>query len=184
MSKNISRLLSTVLRHKPNILGLTLDKNGWVKIGRLLDQLEVHGHEIDYEGLLEIVETNNKKRFEIKKDDFGDNGFDDLIRASQGHSIKVDLELKNERPPAILYHGTVPRFLDSIKESGLMKQSRHAVHLSEDLETAKTVGKRRGNEIVLTVNSGLMHFDGYKFQKSTNGVWLTNSVPSKYINFK
>jgi len=184
MSKDVSRLLSAVLRHKPEILKLELDKNGWVTIGRLLDQLEVHGHECDYEELMEIVKTNGKKRFEIKKADFGDNAYDDSIRACQGHSVKVDLKLKNERPPAILFHGTVEKYLDNIKSSGLKKMNRHAVHLSEDTTTATNVGSRRGKAIILKVSAGTMHFDGYKFQKSENGVWLTESVPAKYIKFE
>jgi putative RNA 2'-phosphotransferase len=181
MSKDVSRLLSEVLRHKPNKIGIELDKNGYVKIGRLLDQLEVHDYDCDYEELLEIVKTNNKKRFEIKKADFGDNGYDDSIRASQGHSVKVDLKLKNQRPPSILYHGTVNKFLKNIQSKGLKKMNRHAVHLSEDIETASNVGSRRGEAIILRVFAGAMHVDGYKFQKSENGVWLTEEVPTRYF---
>lgn len=178
--KDVSRLLSAALRHKPNILGLELDKNGWVTIGRLLDQLEVYGHECDYEELLKIVETNGKKRFEIKKTD-GNNGYDDLIRACQGHSVKVDLQLKREKPPSFLYHGSVRDSIDKIMVTGMKKMSRHAIHLSVDTETAIQVGSRRGKPILLKISAGVMHMDGFKFYQSTNGVWLTEDVPAKYI---
>ena len=176
MGKSISRVLSHALRHKPENLGLTLDKGGWVNIHDLLEGLENSGHDVDIVDLLEIVETNDKKRFEI--DDDGDK-----IRASQGHSVKVDLGLKNERPPMKLYHGTVGKFIEFIKEDGLLKMNRHAVHLSEDLTTANKVGSRRGEAIILTVNSGAMHADNIKFTKSKNGVWLTDIVDPKYIKF-
>jgi len=179
--KNVSRLLSEVLRHKPEKLGLTLNKNGYVTVGKLLDQLEVHGYDTDYEELMEIVETNNKKRFEIKKADFGDNGYDDLIRAAQGHSVKVDLELKREKPPTFLYHGTVRKSVNKIIKSGMSKMNRHAIHLSVDTETAINVGSRRGNPILLKIFAGAMHVDGYKFYQSSNGVWLTDEVPPKYL---
>ena len=179
--KNVSRLLSAALRHKPKILGLELDENGYVTIGRLLDQLEVYGHECDYEELMEIVENNDKKRFEIKKADFGDNGYDDLIRAAQGHSVKVDLQLKRQKPPSILYHGTVNKSIPKIMKSGMKKMSRHAIHLSVDVATATNVGSRRGTPILLQIFAGVMHMDGFKFYKSANGVWLTDDVPPKYI---
>jgi putative RNA 2'-phosphotransferase len=182
--KNNSKLLSLVLRHKPETIGLELDKNGWVTIGRLLDQMEVHDRMMDYEELMDIVENNDKKRFEIKKADFGDNGYDDLIRATQGHSVKVDLGLKAERPPMKLYHGTVDKTIDPIMKDGLKKMNRHAVHLSEDVSTATKVGGRRGKPIILEVNSGHMYTDKIKFFKSNNGVWLTNSVDPKYIKLK
>lgn len=182
--KNNSRFLSLVLRHKPETIGIKLDKNGWVKIGRLLDQLEVHDRQMDIEELMELVDNNDKKRFEIKKADFGDNGYDDSIRAAQGHSVKVDLEMKAKRPPRTLYHGTVAKFLDSIKVDGLKKMNRHAVHLSHDLPTAIKVGSRRGDAIILEVNSGHMYADRIKFYQSKNGVWLTDEVLPKYIKIK
>jgi len=181
--KNNSKFLSLVLRHKPETIGLKLDKNGWVAIGRLLDQMEIHDRMIDYEELMEIVENNDKKRFEIKELD-RDNGYYNLIRASQGHSVKVDLELKAERPPMKLYHGTVDKFIDVIMKDGLKKMNRHAVHLSGDISTATKVGSRRGKAIILEVNSGAMYADRIKFFKSKNGVWLTDSVDPKYIKIK
>jgi len=184
LNKKVSRLLSNVLRHKPENIGIELDKGGWVKVGRLLDQLEVHNHEIDYEDLMEIVETNDKKRFEIKKADFGDNGYDDFIRASQGHSVPVDLGLPDSRPPLQLYHGTVQESIDSILKNGMGKMRRHDVHLSVDIETATNVGARRGKPIILEIQSARMFIDGYKFQISKNGVWLTKEVPGKYIRIK
>lgn len=184
MNKNNSKFLSLVLRHKPETIGIQLDKNGWVSIGRLLDQMEVHGRMIDYEELMDIVNNNDKKRFEIKKADFGDNGYDDLIRAAQGHSVKVDLDLKSERPPFKLYHGTVKKYVDNIMKKGLLKMNRHAVHLSEDIQTAITVGSRRGKVVILEINSGAMYSENIKFYKSKNGVWLTDNVPSKYIKIK
>lgn len=182
--KNNSKFLSLVLRHKPETIGIKLDKNGWVSIGKLLDQLEIHDHQMDYEELMDIVENNDKKRFEVKKAEFGDNGYDDLIRATQGHSVKVDLDLKPKRPPMELYHGTVAKFLDSINKDGLKKMNRHAVHLSHDLPTATKVGSRRGEAIILVINSGAMYADRYKFFQSTNGVWLVDEVPPKYIKIK
>ena len=140
MSKNVSRLLSMVLRHKPEKIGIELDKNGYVTIGRLLDQLEVHDHMIDIEELREIVATNGKKRFEINEDD--GKGYQGLIRACQGHSVKVDLELNNERPPAILYHGTVSVSIPSIFKDGLKKMNRKFIYLLRDKSTAINVGKR------------------------------------------
>lgn len=181
MNKNNSRFLSLVLRHKPETIGIELDKNGWVPIGRLLDQMEIHGRIMDIEELRDIVENNDKKRFEIEKALGGSTGYNDLIRAAQGHSVTVDLQHKAERPPMKLYHGTVDKFLLSIKKEGLTKRSRHAVHLSEDVETATKVGSRRGQPIILEINSGHMYADGIKFYKSTNGVWLTDNVNPKYI---
>lgn len=178
-NKRNSKFLSLILRHKPETIGLKLDKNGWVTIGRLLDQMEVHDNMMDYEELMDIVENNDKKRFEIKGDDT--NGYNNFIRAAQGHSVKVDLQMKATRPPMKLYHGTVDKFLGSIMKEGLTKRNRHAVHLSDNLKTATNVGSRRGDPIILVINSAHMYTDGIKFYKSTNGVWLTDSVDPKYI---
>lgn len=174
--KNISRLLSLVLRHKPEVIGITLDKNGWVSIDELIEKLKLRKDtSVTFEHLQEIIDTNDKQRFAFNSDKT-------MIRASQGHSVKVDLKLSNEKPPINLFHGTVEKSLESIFKTGLTKMKRHAVHLSEDLKTADVVGSRRGKSIILTIKSGLMFFDGYKFQKSENGVWLTDIVPSKYIS--
>lgn len=175
--KNNSKFLSLILRHKPETVKIELDKNGWVKVDELLVKLKQHNTEIPLVELKEIVLFNDKKRFEFNEDET-------KIRAAQGHSVKVDLQLKAERPPMKLYHGTVAKFLDAIKKDGLKKMNRHAVHLSPDLPTATIVGSRRGEAIILVVNSGAMYADKYKFFQSKNGVWLVDEVPPKYIKIK
>jgi putative RNA 2'-phosphotransferase len=173
--KDVSRLLSAALRHKPDILDIKLDKNGWVNVDELLFKLyDVKGHSIYLDDLIEIVETNDKKRFAFNEDKT-------KIRASQGHSVPVDLELKRQKPPSFLYHGTVRKSVNKILKSGMSKMSRHAIHLSVDTETAVNVGSRRGKPILLKIFAGAMHVDGYKFYKSDNGVWLTDEVPAKYL---
>ena len=124
--------------------------------------------------MLECVETNDKQRFS-----FDDTG--DLIRANQGHSVAVDLQLQEHPPPEVLYHGTAERFLASILTEGLKKGKRHHVHLSKDAETARKVGARRGQPIILQVNVGKMHAEGFTFFLSVNGVWLTDSVPAAFL---
>lgn len=172
--KHVSKFLSLVLRHKPENIGIKLDKNGWVPVNELLTQLEVHKRGITFDELKEVIESNDKKRFEFNDDET-------KIRASQGHSVKVDLQLKSERPPNKLYHGTINKNVDTIMVKGLSKMNRHAVHLSDNLETATSVGSRRGEAVILVVDSAHMYTDGFKFFKSKNGVWLTDNVPSKYI---
>ena len=176
-TKNISKVLSLVLRHNPNYIEVTLDKNGWLLVDELIVGLRRKGIEINREILIEIVENNDKNRFA-----FDDSK--DKIRANQGHSIKVDLELKEAKPPEFLYHGTVDRFIKSIKKEGLKKMNRQHVHLSENQEIAATVGSRRGTPIILTVCSGEMHRNNIAFYLSENGVWLTDNVASQYIKFK
>ena len=176
-NNKISRFLSLVLRHDPNKIGIQLDEEGWIDVDRLLNQLKNHGKNVDFDQLCEVVETNDKKRFAFNEDKT-------RIRANQGHSIKVDLQYEALQPPEYLYHGTVAKFMDAIKKNGLLKMSRHHVHLSESLETATKVGARRGHPIILTVNSGEMAKEGYLFYKSDNGVWLTDTVPPEFINFK
>lgn len=174
--KNISKLMSLALRHKPEHLNLKLDENGWVGVEDLIVGMTNKGKEVDRNLLEKIVEENDKQRFAFNEDK-------SKIRANQGHSIKVDVELKETTPPEFLYHGTVEKFLDPIKKGGLQKMSRQHVHLSENLETATKVGERRGIPIILTVNSGLMHKNGSVFYLSENGVWLTDSVNFEYIKF-
>jgi len=175
--KNNSKFLSLVLRHKPETIKIKLDKNGWVEVDELLAKLKQHNKEIPLMELKEIVYFNDKKRFEFNEDET-------KIRAAQGHSVKVDLQLKAQRPPMELYHGTVSKFLDAIKKDGLKKMNRHAVNLSHDLSTATKVGIRRGEAIILVVNSGAMYADKFKFFQSKNGVWLVDEVPPKYIKVK
>jgi putative RNA 2'-phosphotransferase len=170
----ISKYLSKHLRHSLDELGLTLRPGGWVPVDDLLAAAEDHGFPITYDELVECVETNDKKRFS-----FDETG--DLIRANQGHSVEVDLQLEERQPPEILYHGTVERFLPAILAEGLIKGKRHHVHLSKDVETARKVGARRGKPVVLKVDAGRMNLDGHKFYLSVNGVWLTDAVQPKYL---
>ncbi|MCF1509423.1 RNA 2'-phosphotransferase [Streptomyces glomeratus] len=164
----VSKYLSKHLRHQPERIGLTLDEHGWVEIGTLLAAAAAHGFRITRAELDRVVATNDKKRFAIEGT---------RIRASQGHSIDVDLGLPPAAPPAYLYHGTVARHLDAIRAEGLKAMSRHDVHLSPDRETATRVGARRGRPVVLTVDAAAMHRDGHVFHMSANGVWLTKAVP-------
>ncbi len=177
MNRNLvtlSKFLSKHLRHAPEALGLTLLPGGWVAVNELLAASERKGFPIAYDDLLECVETN-EKRFS-----FDDTG--DLIRANQGHSAEVDLQLNEQEPPDVLYHGTVERFLPSILAEGLKKGKRHHVHLSKDTETARKVGARRGQPVILTVAAGKMHAAGFKFFLSVNGVWLTDAVPVVFLS--
>lgn len=170
----VSKFLAKHLRHAPEALGLTLQPGGWVSVDDLLAASQRAGFAISYDELIECVETNDKQRFA-----FDDTG--DLIRANQGHSVEVDLQLEQKKPPEVLYHGTVERFLASIMAEGLKKGKRHLVHLSKDVETAGKVGARRGKPVILQVNSGKMHAEGFKFFLSVNGVWLTDSVPAAFL---
>ena len=170
-NKRWSKRLSYVLRHHPESAGLELDAAGWVSIDALLAGL---GGELDRERLLEIVETNPKKRFAISDDG-------SLIRANQGHSVEVELGYQAIEPPETLYHGTHPGAVDEIRETGLKRMSRHHVHLSADTPTARSVGGRRGVPVILEIAAGAMHRDGHRFYLSDNGVWLTDEVPPQYI---
>ena len=170
----VSKFLSKHLRHTPDALGLTLRPGGWVSVDALLLASERIGFAITYDELIECVETSDKKRFS-----FDDTG--DLIRANQGHSVEVDLQLEEKEPPDVLFHGTVERFLASIMAEGLKKGKRHHVHLSKDTETARRVGARRGNPVILQVDAGKMHGQGFKFFLSVNGVWLTDSVSADFL---
>ena len=177
MGNNNSKFLSLILRHKPETVKIKLDKNGWVAVDELLAKLKQHNREMSMKDLTDVVKFNDKKRFEFSEDGL-------RIRASQGHSVKVDLQLKAERPPMKLYHGTINKNVDTIMEKGLNKMNRHAVHLSDDLPTATKVGNRRGEAVILEINSGAMYADKHKFFLSKNGVWLVDEVPSKYLKIK
>jgi len=170
----LSKYLAKYLRHAPHDLGLTLQPGGWVPVDDLLAAARKHGFPISYDDLVECVETNDKQRFA-----FDVSG--ELIRANQGHSAPVDLQLEEREPPETLYHGTVERFLPSILKDGLIRGKRHHVHLSRDVETATKVGERRGRPVILKVDAGRMHRDGCKFYLSANGVWLTDTVPPEYL---
>lgn len=175
--KNISKFLSLVLRHSPETIGLKLDANGWADVEELIAKCSTNGNSLNQELLDYVVENNDKKRFAFNEDKT-------KIRASQGHSISVELNLNETEPSEFLYHGTVEKFLENIKKEGLQKMSRQHVHLSKDKETAVKVGSRRGIAQILTVRSGEMFKDGFKFYLSENNVWLTDEVPAKYIEFK
>lgn len=174
--KSISKFLSLVLRHKPETIGLTLDEMGWADVSELLSKLKSEFNDISKEHLQEVVSTNDKKRFAFNEDQ-------SKIRASQGHSIEVELNLAAKQPPEFLYHGTVEKFLDAIKAQGLLKMNRQHVHLSNDLDTAKKVGSRRGTPVILTVASGKMYREGFIFYLSENGVWLTDRIDPRFIQF-
>lgn len=173
----ISKFLSLVLRHQPEAIGIALDPAGWVEVSALLEAMRRHGRGISETELREVVETNDKKRF-----CFSDDGL--RIRASQGHSVEVELGYEPAEPPEELFHGTVERFLDPIRREGLRKGDRHHVHLSPDRPTAERVGQRRGRPVILTIRAGQMHRDGLAFFLSANGVWLTDHVPAEYIELK
>ena len=174
--KPVSKFLSLVLRHKPEILSLYLDENGWANVDELLRKSQAHGVSLTPESLNRIVATNDKKRFQFSEDG-------QRIRASQGHSIAVDLQLKEAAPPPQLFHGTAIKNLASIHSQGLLKGERHHVHLSADSETAKQVGSRYGKPVVLRVAAGAMYEQGFRFFQSENGVWLTDVVPPQYLHF-
>ena len=176
-TKRISKLMSYVLRHNPSELALDMDEQGWVLIEQLINNARTKGKKIDFDIVRMAVETNDKKRFTISEDG-------KYIRANQGHSIDIDLALESFEPPEILLHGTATKNLDSIMKDGLKKMNRHHVHLSEDQNTATSVGIRYGKPILLRVNAKQMVIDGFKFYRSDNNVWLVDSVPAKYINFE
>jgi putative RNA 2'-phosphotransferase len=173
----ISKFLSLVLRHQPEKVGLTLDNEGWVSVSELLPAFEAHGLPLTLGELQEVVRSNDKKRFSFSPDGL-------FIRASQGHSVTVELGYEPKLPPPILYHGTAGRFLSSIRQQGLIKGRRHHVHLSDNAETAEAVGRRYGKPVVLRIASERMSKEGYLFFRSDNGVWLTESVPAEYITFR
>ena len=166
--------MSLVLRHKPEEIGLQLNEQGWAKVDELITKINTRGFLVNVEIIDKVVETNDKKRFAFNEDKT-------LIRASQGHSIEVELILRETVPPDILYHGTAVKYVDSILQTGLQKQNRQHVHLSETIETAKAVGSRHGKPIILVIDTKAMQYAGFKFYLSENKVWLTNSVPVQYI---
>lgn len=165
-----SKLISLILRHKPETIGITLDEHGWANVNELLKGLK-----IDMALLEEIVSTDDKQRYSFNEDKT-------LIRANQGHSILVDVELEEAQPPDLLWHGTSTKYCHSIYDSGLIPKSRLYVHLSHDVETAINVGKRHGEVALFSVDAAGMYKDGFKFYLSKNGVWLTKHVPVEYLS--
>jgi putative RNA 2'-phosphotransferase len=165
-----------VLRHEPEKIGLKLDAAGWANVDALLSAMQQYGVPITAEQLAKIVDTDDKSRYQFSPDG-------KRIRASQGHSIAVDLGYQPAKPPDVLYHGTATRFIESIRKTGLQKRDRHHVHLSVSTEVATTVGKRYGQPVSLVIDAAGMHRDGHVFYRSENNVWLTEEVPVRYISF-
>ena len=172
--KETSKYISLILRHKPEVIGITLDEHGWADVGQL-----IHGvsktHPLDLEELKEIVRTDEKGRYSFNADGT-------KIRANQGHSIAVDVQVQEAAPPKYLWHGSAVKYESSIDREGLLPKTRLYVHLSGDSETAKKVGSRHGTPVIYRVRSGQMHQDGYLFYLSENHVWLTKKVPAKYLD--
>ena len=168
-----SRFISLILRHSPDTIGISLDEHGWASVEELLAGISKTQY-IDMAMLEKIVETDSKQRYSFNEDKT-------LIRANQGHSIDVDVELPKKQPPVFLYHGTGEKYVASIDEQGLIPKSRLYVHLSGDEATATIVGSRHGRPVVYEVLASQMYHDGYEFFQSVNGVWLTKSVPVQYL---
>ncbi|MDX2203053.1 MAG: RNA 2'-phosphotransferase [Hyphomicrobiaceae bacterium] len=171
-----SKFLSRVLRHRPQAIGLVLDAGGWADIDALIAAAGRHGMVLSRAHIARIVAESDKQRFAL-------DAAGQRIRASQGHSIAVDLGLAAVAPPAVLFHGTTAAALASIRRQGLTRQRRHHVHLSPDAQTARKVGSRRGKPVVLSVRAGDMAGQGAAFYRSANGVWLTDAVPPQFIDF-
>ena len=173
--KQTSKFISLILRHKPETIGITLDEHGWANVQELIDGINMSGScQLGLQTLEEIVRTDEKQRYSFNEDMT-------LIRANQGHSIPVDVELQESIPPSVLYHGTGEKYVSSIDEQGLLPKSRLYVHLSADLETARKVGQRHGKPVIYTIDCSSMIADGYKFYLSANNVWLTKEVPARYL---
>jgi putative RNA 2'-phosphotransferase len=171
----LSKFLSLVLRHRPAVIGVSLDSRGWIDVDELAVAFTQRGHDITAAAIERVVRSNDKRRFTL-------DAATNRIRANQGHSIPVDLGLSPRRPPRILFHGTARRNVDQILSTGLHKAARHAVHLSADAATAAQVGARRGEHVVLRVDSRAMYAAGHEFQMSDNGVWLVEAVPAAYLS--
>lgn len=167
------KFLSLILRHKPEVIGISLDEHGWANVFELITGIKKNRN-FDMNMLEEIVRTDNKQRFAFNPDHT-------KIRANQGHSIEVDVELKEQNPPEVLYHGTGTKNVSSILKKGLLPQSRLYVHLSKDIHTAIDVGQRHGKPAIFTIQAGDMSRKGYKFFLSENRVWLTKYVPAEYL---
>lgn len=170
---DVSKFISLILRHKPETIGIALDEHGWANVDELIDGIN-NANKFTKEMLEKIVEEDDKQRYSFNEDKT-------LIRANQGHSIPVDVELEEVVPPQYLWHGTGMKYVSSIKKLGLIPKSRLYVHLSTDEHTAKKVGERHGIAVLYRIDAGRMHEDGYKFYLSKNGVYLTKEVPSKYL---
>ncbi len=171
--KGTSKFISLILRHRPEAIGIALDEHGWANVDELIAGV-CKTHPLDRELLEEIVRTDEKQRYSFNEDKT-------LIRANQGHSIPVDVELEEVQPPEYLYHGTGEKYASSIEKQGLISKSRLYVHLSKDYETAKKVGSRHGKPVVYRIQAQRMSEAGIVFFRSVNGVWLTNRVSVQYL---
>ncbi len=171
--KEVSKYIALILRHKPEVIGISLDEHGWANVTELIEGIN-RTHFLDMELLERIVSIDEKQRYTFNADKT-------KIRANQGHSVQVDVELKQEMPPEILWHGTGRKYTECIDEQGLRPKSRLYVHLSSDYATALKVGSRHGQPVVYQVLAGEMAKDGYAFYISVNGVWLIKEVPPKYL---
>ena len=170
-----SKFISLILRHRPGVIGIVLDEHGWADVDELIRGINENGkHRLDRELLEEIVREDQKQRYSFNEDH-------SRIRANQGHSIRVDVELEEKVPPAVLYHGTGEKYTASIDVEGLLPRGRLYVHLSSDPETARKVGSRHGKPVIYMVDCAAMSADGYPFFLSANQVWLTKTVPAKYL---
>jgi len=175
--EQLSKFISLILRHKPEEINIKLDAHGWANVNELISGVNNSGRFIDMPTLEQIVKNDSKQRYSFNDDKT-------LIRANQGHSVNVDVELEKAIPPDVLYHGTADKYINAIKEQGLKPMSRLYVHLSTDEETASNVGNRHGKLVMLQVDSKKMVEDGVEFYHSKNGVWLTKYVDKKYLTIK
>ena len=173
---NAGKFIAFILRHHPEAIGMKLDEHGWARTEDLIAGI-AKSRPFDMQMLEEIVRTDSKQRYSFNEDKT-------LIRANQGHSIPVDVELKEMQPPETLWHGTGEKYVASIDQQGLNPRTRLYVHLSKDRETAKKVGQRHGKPVLYLVKAEEMYNDGYRFYRSENGVWLTKEVPVKYLERK
>lgn len=171
--EKISKYMSMILRHRPGVIGIQLDEHGWADVNELIEGI-AKKKKFNREILEVIVRTDSKHRYSFNEDKT-------KIRANQGHSISVDLELEPLEPPEILWHGTAEKYVASIEKTGLRPGNRMYVHLSSDMQTAEKVGSRHGKPIVYQVKSGEMYRKGFRFYRSVNGVWLTIMVPVEYL---
>lgn len=171
--ERLSKYMSLILRHHPSVIGIQLDEHGWADVEELITGIAKTRH-MDMNLLEEIVAENEKQRYSFSEDKM-------LIRANQGHSVPVDVELEKQEPPEILFHGTAEKYVESIEKEGLIRKSRLYVHLSRDTDTARKVGSRHGKPVIYKVATKKMHDDGYDFFLSANGVWLTKAVPVSYL---
>ena len=174
-TRDTSKYLCLILRHKPETIGITLDEHGWANVDDLIKGVN-RTHKLDMKLLEEIVATDDKQRYSFNEDKT-------MIRANQGHSVNVDVELEEAIPPKYLFHGTATKYMNDIRKQGLISKSRLYVHLSVDVETAIKVGERHGNPVIYCIKALEMYNNGHKFYKSVNGVWLTKSVPIEYLDW-